>query len=190
MIVGSSWLIIDGSRSRLLVASCCAYWGSYQEEGPCLWLLVFVTCNRWQAIHDMWHLIKKNIDNFYCFFVFFWCYYPHTLRDSVSPVCCIFLLFCGLKITLFSSNFIYVKVNLICIISSLKLSFVWSILVKQNIIFVNRGIGSEAISEFLRQGGRGICQFQILADKRGREGLGLSIFGWHYMWTALSTFFL
>ena len=67
-------LIVDGSRSITASASCCVYWGSYQGEGQWLWMLVLVTCDRWNATrvtwhmtHDIWHLtpdtwnLKYNI---------------------------------------------------------------------------------------------------------------------------------
>ena len=44
------------------------------------------SCDRWFMTVDMWHII------FFSFFIIVWyyCYYLHTLRFSVSPICVIF----------------------------------------------------------------------------------------------------
>ena len=67
-----------------------------------------VTCNRQLMTHDTWHvtcdiwhptcntcLWKKEKYNFVRFGPFwYWCYYPHMLRDPVSAVCRIFFMNC------------------------------------------------------------------------------------------------
>ena len=48
--------------------------------------------DRWQITGDRWQLI-------FCFIYlvildfWYWCYYPHTTRDSVSPLCRILFIF-------------------------------------------------------------------------------------------------
>ena len=65
-------------------------------EALWLWLLALVTGDAWHAIDYMWHVTKEIFFFFSsCFsvrFCLFWyrCYYPHTSRDLVSPVCRIF----------------------------------------------------------------------------------------------------
>ena len=60
-------------------------------EGPWLWLLALITCDRWQAtrntrqvICDMWHLTPDlwYFDLIYLIFLYL-LFYPHTSRDSV-----------------------------------------------------------------------------------------------------------
>ena len=41
--------------------------------------------DRWQVTQDMWHVTPENF-LFFCLF-WYWCYYRHTSRDAVSPVC-------------------------------------------------------------------------------------------------------
>ena len=66
--------------------------------------------DRWMVTGDRWHVTRDarrmahdthhmTCDIWYLFFSFFswivwyWCYYPLTSKDSVSPVCSIFLSF-------------------------------------------------------------------------------------------------
>ena len=60
----------------------------------CMWLLALVTGDMWNMTGDRWHT-RGNMWFFSYFFLFFlisfgffryWCYYPHTLKDWVSPV--------------------------------------------------------------------------------------------------------
>ena len=59
-----------------------------------LWLLPLVTCYRWHPTQDMghmtrytWHMTHKTWKMTQdTWFFFSRCYYPHTSRDSVSPV--------------------------------------------------------------------------------------------------------
>ena len=45
-----------------------------------------VTGDIWYVTPDTWKLIKKGRKNIFFFEIFLnWCYYPHTLRDSVFP---------------------------------------------------------------------------------------------------------
>ena len=85
---------------------CCSSLGSKKVQnryktsrfvGLCEW----VTCDRWQVMHnmwqvicktwhvtyDIWHLIYFILFQFNFLEFFYWRFYPHTLRDSVSPVC-------------------------------------------------------------------------------------------------------
>ena len=57
----------------------CGCWRNWQ-----------VTCDSWFATYHIFYLI--NFFVLFCQFLF-GCYYPHTLRHSVSPVCGIFLMY-------------------------------------------------------------------------------------------------
>ena len=62
-----------------------------------------MTGDMWNMTGDMWHVVCLQ----------HWCYYPHMSRDSVSPVCGIFILWiCGwmkqklsLKVVLWCNTF-------------------------------------------------------------------------------------
>ena len=47
---------------------------------------------RWQVTGDTWHVKCDTWHVYFLIFLFswYWCYYPHRSRDSVSPVCRIF----------------------------------------------------------------------------------------------------
>ena len=48
-------------------------------------LLALVTFDRWHATCEMWHMTPDTWHmNF--LFIFYWRYFPHTLRDSMYPV--------------------------------------------------------------------------------------------------------
>ena len=102
--------IVFGSSSRSAAVSFCACWGSWQGEGPWLWLVALGTCNRWLPKHDtwhvtcdMWHMTPNTwhliINVFYMCVFLVLLLYPHILRDSVCSLCgnCIFF---------FSSSFL------------------------------------------------------------------------------------
>ena len=78
--IGSSWLIIHGSRLTSAAASCCAYWEVSRGLWLWLWLLALVTSHGWQVTHDMWHMTPAMWQlthdpwyNFFClnYFYFF-----------------------------------------------------------------------------------------------------------------------
>ena len=55
--------------------------------GSWLWLLALVTCDRWQVTCDMWHVTYDMWHLTSDPLFLYWCFYPRTSRDSVSPVC-------------------------------------------------------------------------------------------------------
>ena len=70
-------------------------WGSYHGEGSvavavAIWHMTYDTLH---LTHDKWHMTPNTWYFFFSFFLLnpfynicYWCYYPHTSRDSVSPV--------------------------------------------------------------------------------------------------------
>ena len=91
------WVIVNQSTGRVCGCGCWCWWqvtGDRWHASSETWHLTpdtwHVTCGMWHVTCDTWHMAI-------CFppFCHFWpflyqCYYPHTLRDSVSPVCGIF----------------------------------------------------------------------------------------------------
>ena len=51
---------------------------------------VSVTCDIWKITCVKWRMTADTL-HFFFWILLYWCYYPHTLRDSVSAVCGIFL---------------------------------------------------------------------------------------------------
>ena len=46
-----------------------------------------VTCDRWQETYDRLQVTRHTGHTFLAPIIFYWGYYPHTSRDSVSSVC-------------------------------------------------------------------------------------------------------
>ena len=54
-----------------------------------IWNIWLVTQETWHMTRKNWHLTHNYIYIFFLNFLILsnWCYYPHTLSDSVSPIC-------------------------------------------------------------------------------------------------------
>ena len=73
---------VEVSRRRI---RGCGFWCWWPVTGE----TQHVTLNMWHMTHDIWY-----ITHFWVLYFIFWysCNYTHTLRDSLSPVCRIFVM--------------------------------------------------------------------------------------------------
>ena len=84
---------------RFYIKSIIYYYGHIphvEDHSSALYYCTQIPNDMSHLTPDTWHMTPDLVKDFFLnYFFLYWCFYPHTLRDSMSPVCRIFSFYLG-----------------------------------------------------------------------------------------------